>query len=53
MTTNTVAVTTSFRGIVEFSIRCSFRKTQRKEPDRGLHIIADTRPLVRANMGSA
>jgi hypothetical protein len=33
MTTNTIAVAIHLRGLVEFSIRCSFRKTERKGPD--------------------
>ena len=33
MTTNTVAVTVILRGLVELSIRCSFRKTERKGPE--------------------
>jgi hypothetical protein len=44
-TPNTVAVTIAFRRLGEFFIYCSFRETERKEPDRWLDIIGDSRPL--------
>src|SRR5215510_15026438 len=50
MTPNTVAVTIAFRGILAFSIHCSFRKMRGKNRINFSTITDGTAP-VRSNMG--